>query len=156
MSQLYLTLSFVVFAIIIKLEVHIDINDDREGNYQMNSNPHVGRPRQPLLIGQRSYVLFAYSNKLKTQLDIAARIGVALPRVHRLLVERGLHVPQRHGAAAHTNAVKKAVRMYLSGATIDSIVQTTGVVVSELYKALHARNIPLRSKVQKEVESGEQ
>lgn len=109
----------------------------------------VGRPRVPLLIGQRTYVEFAYTRRLKTQLDIAAKIRVALPRVHRYLVEKGLHTPLRHGTAAHSNAVQLAVDLYVMGTPVQSIVETTGLVVSEVYKALHAHNIPLRTKSKK-------
>ena len=109
------------------------------------SGRSVGRPRQPLLVGQKRYVLFAYTNKLKTQLDIAAHINVSLPRVHRFLVEHGLHNPPVHGAAAHTNAVRNAVRLYIDGISIAKIKAETGVAISDLYKALHSAGIPLRS-----------
>lgn len=112
----------------------------------MNTISTVGRPRIPLLIGQRTYVEFAYRHRMKTQLDIAAKINVALPRVHRFLVERGLHTPTHHGTTAYTNTVNYAVELYVRGAPVAKILQETGLVSSELYKALHARSIPLRTR----------
>lgn len=112
----------------------------------MEMSNSVGRPRMPLLIGQRIYAEFAYRTKLKTQLDIAARIRVALPRVHRFLIEKGLHTPSLHGTAAHTQAVSYAVELYVRGESIRYILEETGIVVSELYKALHLRRIPLRTR----------
>lgn len=115
----------------------------------MNTHSHAGRPREPLLIGQRAYALYAYRHRLKTQLDIAARLNVALPRVQRFLVEEGLHIPPVHGAAAHTQAVEMAVNMYIAEEPVRMILERTGIVVSELYKALHMQNIPLRSQRKK-------
>ena len=112
----------------------------------MNTNKRVGRPRQPLSVGQRAYAEFAYRRRLKTQLDIAARLNVAFPRVRRHLIEVGLHKPITHGTAAHTAAVQTAVQMYTEGEPIQSIVDQTGLVVSEIYKAIHLEGIPLRSR----------
>lgn len=111
----------------------------------MNALRQVGRPREPLLVGQRAYAVFAYSTHRKNQLDIAARIRVALPRVHRFLIEKGLHTPFTHDTPEHRQTVDQALKMYVSGAPIRGILGETGVVVSELYKALHNTGIPLRS-----------
>lgn len=112
-------------------------------NTQVNG---VGRPRQPLSVGQRIYARRAYSKRLYTQLDLAAKLNVALPRVHRFLVEEGLHVPPRRGSRQHQSAVLQAVRLYEDGRSIRQILEITRLPVSELYKGLRKANVPLRTR----------
>jgi hypothetical protein len=87
-----------------------------------------------------------YASGKKTQLDIAAHINVSLPLVHRHLVAQGLHTPKMHGATAYRQSVSYALEMYGQGVPVASILEETGLVVSELYKALHRAGIPLRAK----------
>ena len=105
----------------------------------------VGRPRVPLLVGQRIYAQSAYPIHIRTQLDLASRIGASLPRVRRFLVDTGLHVPIRHHSSDYSSAVNQAVRMYIEGIPVAELIEESGVVVSELYKALRRRGVPLRT-----------
>lgn len=113
----------------------------------ISSHPRkaVGRPRKPLLIGQRVYTETMYAHSFKTQLDIAARIKVSLPRVQRYLVEIGLHTPPIHDSTAHRVTVRAAIRLYREGMPVKDVLESTGLVVSELYKALRNAGIPLRT-----------
>lgn len=114
-----------------------------------NTHGVVGRPRYPLLLGQRTYAIVCYSRRLHSQLDIAAHLRVAYPRVRRFLIESGLYEPREHGSAAHTSAVTQAVQMYKDGDPVAQILETTGLVTSELYRGLRINKIPLRTHIYK-------
>lgn len=109
--------------------------------------PRRGRPPKPLLCGQQAYILAAYTRTPNVALaDISLRVRVSLPRVKRVLTEMGVFRSSEpiDGADRRTRLLS-AVGGYLSGEKVTAIHTRTEITPSELYKALRARGITLRS-----------
>lgn len=109
--------------------------------------PIPGRPREPLFVGQQLYIERAYEILGLSQAQIASHVGIAIPRVRRYLIERGLYAPRSPTRSRAREAlIASAVEAYIEGEKVVEICSTYNVNPAELYRMLKDLNIPLRMK----------
>lgn len=107
----------------------------------------VGRPRVPLLLGQQLYIEQAYTQLGLSQARIAQDARVAIPRVRRHLVDKGLYSPRPPTRTiARAKVVEEAIEWYSRGEKVVDICTILEINPAELYRALRENHIPFRMK----------
>ena len=121
----------------------------------MDRSPVVsGRPRIPLLIGQKAYIERAYASQSQSQARIAQHLDIAIPRVRRHLIEAGLYHPRPpQRSPEREEELSEAVQAYIDGERVVEICQTYNVNPAELYREIRTRGIPYRTQVNRETTS---
>ncbi len=105
-----------------------------------------GRPPRELLVGQAAYTERAFRHAKLPHQRISLHIRAAATRVRRHLLEYGLYTPRHIDRSELHDRTVQAVAAYLMGDKVIDICATFNIGASELYKALHRRGIPLRTK----------
>ena len=120
-------------------------NNTIDANTTVSELP-TGRPRVPLLVGQMLYIERGYTILGLSQARIAQQVGIAIPRVRRYLVDKGLYLPRNmRRTPARLQQLAQALEQYVNGDLVIDICQTYKVNPAELYKLLRAKNIPFRT-----------
>lgn len=112
-----------------------------------NTKVLAGRPRVPLLTGQQHYIERAYYHLGMSQAKIARNVGVAIPRIRRYLIERGLYAPRSATRSElREQVLDDAVQAYIDGEKVVEICNGYDVNPAELYRRLRQLEVPFRTK----------